>query len=157
MVAGIMMGMIITNHPTQRDKLRKKEMKVIFVGVHNKPNTNPLCIFTKTGKLLQKVIDKCPKIEFVKSNLFDIDHFPTPDDDMGMLARDWWWRISLEPSDIIILLGAMTQKYFQRRKGWKTLRFGHPASVWSKEKQVDYVNKMVNEIETLTTPRKGIN
>lgn len=122
-------------------------MKVIFVGVHNKPDTNPLCIFTKTGKLLQKVINQLPEIEFVKTNLFNIDHFPDNQDDIGMLARDWWYRIYPEPDDLIILLGAIVHKHFDYRNGGKKLRYGHPSGVWSKEKQQKYVMKMVKEIK----------
>ena len=122
-------------------------MKVIFVGIHNKPDTNPLCRFTKTGKLLQKVIDQLPEVEFNKTNLFNIDHFPTTNqDDIGMLARDWWWRIDLEPSDIIILLGAFVHRHFDYKPGWKILKYGHPSGVWDKEKQKLYVQKMLNAI-----------
>ena len=124
-------------------------MKVILVGVHNKPDTNPLCRFTKTGKLLQKVIDQLPKIEFEKTNLFNIDHFPNSQNDIGMLARDWWYRINLEPDDLIILLGAITHKHFNYQRGWKYLKFGHPSGVWSKEKQIEYVHKMVKAITTI--------
>ena len=122
-------------------------MNVIFVGVHNKSDTNPLCKFTKTGKLLQRVIDQLPNMEFKKTNLFNIDHFPNTQDDTGMLARDWWWRVQLEPDDIIILLGAVVHKHFDSGRGWKTLKFGHPARVWSKKKQEEYVQKMVKAIK----------
>ena len=121
-------------------------MKVIFVGVHNKPDTNPLCKFTKTGRLLQKVINQMPDIEFVKTNLFNIDHFPNQENDIGMLARDWWYRIPLEPDDLIILLGAITHKHFDYRQGWKVLKFGHPSGVWSNEKQKIYIVKIVKAI-----------
>ena len=124
-------------------------MKVIFVGVHNKPDTNPLCIFTKTGKLLQRIIDRLPGVEFIKSNLFDIDHFPNHLDDKRMLTGDWWYRIRPEPEDLIILLGSCVHKDFENRYEMKVLKYGHPSGVWSKEKQIDYVNKMVKEIKQL--------
>jgi hypothetical protein len=121
-------------------------MKVIFVGVHNKPDTNPLCIFTKTGKLLQRVIDQLPGVEFEKTNLLDIDHFPNDQDDTLMLARDWAYRISPDYDDIIILLGAIVQKWFQFNHDGEVLHFGHPSGVWSKIKQEAYVKRMVQEI-----------
>lgn len=125
----------------------KIQMKIILVGVHNKPDTNPLCMFTKTGKLLQRVIDALPGVEFEKTNLFNIDHFPNNSDDMGMLARDWWWRVQLEPDDIIILLGAVVHKNFDYARGWPVLKFRHPAGVRSNENKDKYVDKMVKAIK----------
>ena len=120
-------------------------MKVIFVGMHNKPDTNPLCIFTKSGKMLQRVINQFPKLEFEKTNLYDIDHYPTTEKDFEEPIT-WHWRILPTSDDLIILLGACVHNDFILRNGYKVRRFAHPASKWSHKAMDEYVNKMTKSI-----------
>lgn len=123
-------------------------MKVIFVGLHNKPDTNPLCRFTKTGKLLQRVITQLPDVDFEKTNLYDIDHYPGNFEDRHQMAIDWYWRVLTNPGDTIILLGAEVHKFFRYDKCeyCNILKFAHPASMRSHESMNEYVVKMIKAI-----------
>lgn len=116
-------------------------MKVIFVGMHNKPNTPVLCALTKSGKLIQRVIDELD-LPTLKTNLYDVEYFPTDSDEKVRLANDWHFRINPDPEDIIIVLGAETQKNFLR-KGFKMIRLGHPSAVWSNVKKEEYVKRAI--------------
>lgn len=130
-------------------------MRVIFVGHHDKPNTPPLSRLTKSGKLLQRVIEKLPDIEFMKSNLYDIDHYPNSEDDRFELELDWHYRINPNPKDLIILLGADTHKHFLYDKTLAiTLKFAHPASKRSYKSMDEYVDKMINAINQPKTIEK---
>ena len=85
-------------------------MKIIFVGMHNKPGVMPLCTSTKSGKLIRKIYNELPKeIGILKTNLYNIDYYPIQLEKYN-LALDWHHRINLEFDDIIILLGAEVHK-----------------------------------------------
>ncbi len=123
-------------------------MKVILVGLHNKPDLPPLSVVTKSGALLNQVIKLLPEIEFIKSNLYDLDHFPTNEDDNWQLACDWHYRVNPEPEDLIVLLGAHVHNNFLYDKtAAKKVKFAHPASIRSHEKMNNYVAKMIQTIE----------
>ena len=52
-------------------------MKIIFVGIHNKKGFEPLDSRTKTGNIIDRIIERCDKgFEFEKTNLFDRDEMP---------------------------------------------------------------------------------
>ena len=126
-------------------------MKLIFVGLHNKPDTNPLCRFTKTGKLLQRVINQLPEVDIEKTNLYDIDHYPSNSGDRHQMSIDWYWRVLPCPDDVIILLGAEVHKFFKydKCKECSVLKYAHPASMRSHEAMNSYVNKMIIEITSM--------
>lgn len=66
-------------YPPARKRARKSDtMKIIFVGIHNKPGLPPLCSSTKTGKIIDRIIDKLPPdcMVFEKRNLFPVDYLP---------------------------------------------------------------------------------
>ena len=119
--------------------------RIIFVGVHNKPETNPLCKFTKSGKVLQKIIDVFPNVDFIKTNLYDLDHFPSGDE-AERHEVGWHWRILPNPDDLIILLGAYVHENFVIRKDYKVKRFAHPSSRFSHIKKAEYQEKMITAI-----------
>jgi hypothetical protein len=123
-------------------------MKVILVGTHNKPDTNPLCEFTRTGKLLQRVIDTLPDVEFEKTNLYDVDYYPSGQTEKTDLAIDWHWRIRPnDVDDLIILLGAEVCRQFFNKHKYRTLGFTHPSSVRSHDNKDKYVAKMIRSIK----------
>lgn len=127
-------------------------MKVIFVGLHNKPGMKPLDSRTKSGKLVDRTIRFCPiGPEYVKSNLFDWEFIPDKSE-WDRWNNDWFNRIDPGKDDIIILLGALTQRAFHAQGNYqmiKKIRIGHPASMWSLESQRNFVatiNGKVREI-----------
>ncbi len=119
--------------------------RVIFVGMHNKEGRVPLCSRTKSGQLIDRVIEGV-NCECLKTNLYDVDYYPGIEQ-KDALAVDWHHRICPEPNDIIVLLGAEVHKNFIKRGDLKLLRFGHPASKWSHASMDDYVIRMSDAID----------
>lgn len=121
-------------------------MRIIFVGVHNKPNLPPLCPSTKTGKLINRIINKLPKnIEIVKTNLFNVDYFPE-NKDMINLSYEWYWSNLPTNEDIIILLGLITHRQFKHDVD-NLIKIDHPASKRSHDDMDRYVLDTVSKIE----------
>jgi hypothetical protein len=117
-----------------------KTGKIVFVGLHNKPNMKPLDLKTKSGKLIQRIIDYGNFINVLLTNLFDVDEFPTNEDEQYMLAKDWYDRIEPEDNDIIVLLGQQTHLCFiQRPELKKIIKVAHPASKRSNVDMTEYV------------------
>ena len=125
--------------------------RIIFVGLHNKPYLAALHSSTKTGKLIKRIIDKLPDdLNIVRTNLFDIDHFPdeteTPD-----LIMEWYWTHLPTEDDLIILLGQATQMYFETwidHEDLNIIKVAHPASRRSHKQMDEYVDNVVE----LTNP-----
>jgi len=120
-------------------------MKIIFVGVHNKINTIPLCSSTKSGKLIDRIINELQKKEIVKTNLYNKEYLPEQKD-KSELAKDWYKRIKPDSKDIIVLLGAEVNKHFNNDKNLKTISLAHPSSIWSNKLMNEYVFNAVKEI-----------
>ena len=123
-------------------------MRVIFVGLHNKPKMKPLDSKTKSGRLIDKIIDELPsEIVVQKSNLFNLNGIPNIE--FFYKSRDEWYNAFLPTSDdIIVLLGAMTQKEFIHNPQCRGLvKIAHPASKRSHEQMNDYVLKAVEKIK----------
>jgi hypothetical protein len=122
-------------------------MRIIFVGLHNKPDRMPLDILTKTGKLINRVIRELPKgIKIVKSNLFDVDEMPNPKEEYDLMT-DWGFEHQPTDDDIIVLLGAYTHKVFKFRELAKIIKVAHPASKRSHKEVDEYVMKVSNLIK----------
>ena len=51
-------------------------MKIVFVGIHNKPGKAPLDSTTKTGEIIDAICCHFKGVEFMKANLFPIDSLP---------------------------------------------------------------------------------
>jgi len=120
-------------------------MRVIFVGIHNKPDTPPLCSTTRTGKLIDRVIDQID-IECLKTNLFDDDSIPKEPYLIVQHLVIWFYKNMPINGEVIVLLGKDAQKNFVNAIGMKVLNFPHPASIRSNYKKDLYVNSMVKAI-----------
>lgn len=119
--------------------------RIIFVGMHNKPEKKALDSSTMTGKIVDKIIDKVPaKCECVKTNLCDIDYLPKDKQEI------WEWNLnwieSNNPSDntIIALLGRWVQKHFIFA-GCKQINLTHPAGIFGTTNKQKYVKDAVNQ------------
>lgn len=131
-------------------------MRIIFVGVHNKPNLQPLCASTKTGKLVNRIISKLPKnAEIVKTNLFNLDYLPKCEKERIGLVHEWYWTHLPTNEDIVVLLGAITHKQF-RHDVENLIKIAHPASKRSHNDMDEYVsgtvfkiNECINKINTI--------
>jgi len=123
-------------------------MRIIFVGMHNKPGVMPLCTSTKSGKLIKRIYDKLPKgIEVLRTNLYNIDYYPANSEKLGLIL-DWYDRIEPNCIDIIVLLGAEVHKNFKYFSFIQTINLGHPSGVWSNEAKSIYVLRAIEKIKT---------
>lgn len=121
-------------------------MRVIFVGMHNKPHKSPLCSSTKSGKLVDRIADG---ITHIKSNLYDVDFYPKSEQQKRELAIDWIIRVDPAEKDIIVLLGAEVHKNFVHESK-RIIKIAHPASQFSHEQMNEYVLKARTKIELLS-------
>lgn len=120
-------------------------MRIIFVGIHNKPGMKPLDSKTKSGKLIDAIIDLLgDDVECVKSNLFNSDSLP-PEEAFEAGFRDWVNRIDWNSNDIVVCLGELVSDQLYHRLV-QTLKLPHPSRMWSAQSQIDYINNAVVEI-----------
>lgn len=123
-----------------------KKTKVIFVGMHNKPNKRPLDSSTLSGKRIDSIIENLPYAECVKTNLCDVDYFPGIEELPGF-NLDWHEKQEPGEQTIIVLLGRWVQENFVSKKG-KVVRLPHPASIYGAIKKDEYVNNSVMKIKS---------
>lgn len=132
-------------------------MKVIFVGMHNKPGMKPLDSKTKTGKIVDEIIPFI-KCSCIKSNLCDVDYMPTSNEDIHMFNMDWYLRVDPDVNDIIVLLGRCVQENFIRHST-NIVELSHPASFIATNNRGAYINRAIsaiNEKINKTNPFKNI-
>lgn len=126
--------------------------RIIFVGLHNKPGMKPLDSKTKSGKLIDRVIDKCRRhgMNILKTNLFDVDFMPLPDD-IPLHCFEWIERVQLFKEDIVVLLGATVHKHFPDIPMLEIIKVAHPASKYSHLEMDEYVEKTFQLIKSPLT------
>lgn len=117
--------------------------RVIFVGMNNKPGLTPLCPSTKSGKLIDRIIAELPEYECVKTNLWDLDNFPS--NKINVFNKEWITRSQWQPGNIIVPLGECVRKAFIR-SGLKYIAIGHPSAIWANNKKDDYILNAVIKI-----------
>ena len=128
--------------------------RVIFVGLHNKPGMKPLDSKTKSGKLIDRIIEKCRRhgMNILKTNLYDVDYVPEGKE-KGELAFDWIDRVELFKGDIIVLLGAMVHYDFPNLTMDGLIKVAHPASKRSHADMDEYVEKTFELIKAGSADR----
>lgn len=112
----------------------------------------PLDIRTKSGKLLQRIIELIPfNHEVIKTNLFNVEYMPP--ENIDELVQEWFWTNLPTEDDLIILLGSIVQSIFKewnKNPNFKCLniiKIAHPSSIWSNEKKERYISKCLHEID----------
>lgn len=83
-------------------------MKIVFVGIHNKPGFNPLDSKTKTGKIIDSSIALI-NYPVEKLNLFPVDYLPTEKTEINRMIIDFKKQVNVD--NIYVLLGKKVQKY----------------------------------------------
>ena len=121
------------------------ENRIIFVGVHNKPNTPPLDSSTKSGKLIDRIIKRID-CEAIKTNLFDVEYYPKNISERVSLVQKWVDCHKPQKNDVIVVLGGLARKSFPLLSDPLTIFIHHPSSVWSKTAKATYVQKAVLQI-----------
>lgn len=130
-------------------------MRIVFVGMNNKPGMQPLDSKTRSGKLIDRVIAelqhklKLFESDFLKTNLYDSTEWPK--DFSQSDCMEWWVRVNAEPTDIIITLG---ESVYLRFKKLNPIKLGHPSSVWSHENQKLYIKRAVAAVRNQLTKSK---
>ncbi len=119
-------------------------MKIIFVGLHNKPNKTPLDSSTRSGKLIDRIINE-GGFDAGKTNLFDVDAMPIIDNDKARLLKIFQHRNRLNKSKLFILLGNDVNKYFPQHF-FRFISIYHPASRRSHQQMNDYVKDAIKKI-----------
>jgi hypothetical protein len=123
----------------------EQNKRIFFVGVHNKPDMQPLDSRTKSGKMIDRVIAALQtevglfEADFIKTNLFDLPSFPSWLPERGISVMNWSKRVGRTEHDIVIILGACVHDAFRHCKYPNLIKIGHPSAVWSKIKQEEYI------------------
>jgi hypothetical protein len=121
-------------------------MKIIFVGMHNKPMKMPLCSSTKSGKLVNRIIEALKPIECQKTNLYDVEYYPKREEKFN-LAMNWHERIEPKLGDVIVLMGAEVHENYVQNMFDKVVKIAHPSSKRSHEAMNEYVISAVEKIK----------
>jgi hypothetical protein len=122
-------------------------MRVIFVGVHNKPDMLPLDSRTRTGRVVDRIIAELPDFQCIKSNLYDIDYFPqnrTLELDNQWVDR-WKEMVVLQPDDVVVTLGQCVNEVFRKARV-RSVKVGHPSAIWSTKGKEEYIQKVYAKI-----------
>jgi hypothetical protein len=119
-------------------------MKVVFVGMHNKPNKQPLDSSTMTGKVIDRIIEKIP-VTCIKTNLCDIDYFPKDITEINTMAIKYHCNEKFEGDEVFILLGKWVQNHFWY-DDFKTISLTHPAGIYGTRKKDEYIKSAVEKI-----------
>lgn len=125
-------------------------MKIIFVGVHNKVGKEPLCSSTKSGKLIDKIIEGLDKGwsekgSWLKTNLYNLEYLPT-DEIKEKEAVRFYYRVQPNDQDVFVLLGAEVAKNFFNKGAHNVVEIHHPASKRSHEAMNEYILSAVEKI-----------
>lgn len=130
-------------------------MKIIFVGICNKPGKKPLDMSTHSGKIINTIIMRLmlsPE-DYLKTNLCDTDVMPHNDDISGHV-KEYFDRVGYNPGDIFVLLGSWVHKYFPRLTDCEIIKIQHPASFNGTRDRKNYVDNAVTKI--LVAMQKGV-
>ena len=122
--------------------------RIIFVGVHNKPNTPPLDSSTKSGKLIDRIIERID-CEALKTNLFDVEYYPKNISERVSLVQKWADTHNPQKNDVIVILGGLVRKSFPLLHYPQPIYIHHPSSVWSKTAKAVYVKNTVSIIHNI--------
>ncbi len=116
-------------------------MRIIFVGVHFKEGFNALDSRTKSGKLIDRIIEKLD-VKCLKTNIFSGCELPEKQLRKNHLIN---WKIinELNEKDVIIGLGTTVHEVF---KDIKIIKLKHPSCIWSNISKDNYVNSAIIEI-----------
>ena len=121
-------------------------MKVIFVGIHDKPGNELSYVSHRCRKLIDRIIDQL-KFSCVKTNLYDCVGMPKGKLHKLYLAKKWHSVVDVNPVDVVVLLGKEVQEWFHKSDYFETINVAHPASVMGKVAEAKYVEHVVEQIK----------
>lgn len=126
--------------------------KVFFIGVHNKPGLTPLCSSTRSGKVIDRIIEKV-NAKCYKTNFIDDTSRPPKLSPLEMVkfGLDWIFRTQYKGGDAVVFLGKWVQEYFPHwlLMGSNIVEVNHPAYPKSKEAIEDYIQDTADQINKI--------
>jgi hypothetical protein len=126
-----------------------KSSKIIFVGIHNKPNKSPLDSSTLSGKRVDEIIKNIEhRIKCVKSNLYEVEYLPKDKVEKVFLIERWFLKYWEDQNDIVVLLGNIVHHSFPKDTipCIMVSPIPHPSLQFSKIKPIEYINSAVIQI-----------
>ncbi len=127
-------------------------MKLYFVGICNKANMEPLDPKTKTGILVNRIINETRYqglgIQVLKTNLYDLVSVPKA---MLYDGERWALRVACKSEDIIVMLGSEVKfrmMHFTNNHE-KVISIAHPAAIRTKKAEAEYIKDACTQIELI--------
>lgn len=123
--------------------------KIAIVGISNKPDCSPLDDSTNTGKIINRIIDHFPEVEFYKTNLVNF----APLNELGELRYPTKQEVkdnmpnllnNIKDCNVIVCLGNKVTNYLTGKIN-NMISIKHPSYIWIyKRKDLDnYVNEII--------------
>jgi len=120
---------------------------VLFVGMHNKQNMQPLDSNTWSGKIIDKIIAEL-KNDFIKTNLCDVDYLPNDKKEIEQHNYKWYFKYHNNNS-VVVLLGNWVAKHFYRDDE-KVIVLNHPSSFICRKNVKEYVSNAIEKIKAVS-------
>ncbi|MEY2702601.1 MAG: hypothetical protein RLY43_1237 [Bacteroidota bacterium] len=117
---------------------------VLFVGMHNKPNMQPLDSNTWSGKIIDKIIAGL-KNDCIKTNLCNVDYLPNDKKEIEQHNYKWYFKYH-NPQSVIVLLGNWVKQNFYRDDE-KVIVLNHPSSFICRKNVNEYVINAIVKIK----------
>lgn len=121
--------------------------RVVFVGLHNKPNKTALCSSTRSGKTIDRIIEDLGEYECIKTNLYDVGWLP---DGVNRFAYREAWRVNngITDSDIIVGLGSKVKEGLEATS-FDFIHVYHPAArkISSNQLKEEYILETIDKIK----------
>lgn len=126
-------------------------MRIIFVGIHNKPGMQPLDSKTKSGKIIDEIIKLLHNIdiECIKINLYDCDYHPTNYIVQLNYQIDWLRKLKPQKYDLVVLLGKLVKNEIDYDFVRNHLSIRHPASLFSPSQTKYFIENTANTINSI--------
>lgn len=124
-------------------------MRIIFIGIHNKPGMKPLDSKTKSGKNIDAIIANFPGIECIKTNLYSTEFMPAKHL-QKQLVDEFFVRVKIEQhTDLAVLLGYNVIAHLSNdlRLPFYSLCVGHPSLIFSKYTKEQYISEVTELIK----------
>lgn len=140
-----------------------EKITIFFVGIHNKPGMKPLDSQTKTGKIIDFIINWFNNLniglDIAKTNLCEVEYLPDDADQIKRAAVLWHEKNPTKSGDIIVTLGKWVQENFigpVTPSYVKKVELPHPGMVFGRIKQEQYIYKGIIAIAEAAGIYKGI-
>lgn len=117
---------------------------VLFVGMHNKSNMQPLDSGTWSGKIIDKIVAGL-KNDCIKTNLCDVDYLPNDKKEIEQHNYKWYFKYHKKQS-VIVLLGNWVKENFYRDDK-KVIVLNHPSSFICRKNVNEYVSNAIQKIK----------